>query len=61
MTLVPNWGAVGSSLSMANLKSRCDKAKPIGLVRCDADELLVVYDGKLDSYSNAAWTDGSAQ
>lgn len=29
---------------MANLKTRCDNASPLGLVRCDAEELLVIYD-----------------
>jgi hypothetical protein len=42
---------------MANLKSRCDRAKPIGLVRCDAKELLVIYDGKNGSYPTSSRID----
>ena len=30
---------------MAALKAKCDSAKPIGMVRCGKEELLVIYDG----------------
>jgi hypothetical protein len=38
---------------MAQLRSRCETAKPLGLVRCDNSELLVVYDGQ--SLSVTPW------
>jgi len=44
VTIVPDWHDVGSNTPMADLKSLCDSAKAIGLVRCDAKELLVIYD-----------------
>lgn len=33
---------------MATLKTRCASAKPLGLVRCHDEEILIIYDGKLD-------------
>jgi hypothetical protein len=31
---------------MADLKARCEAARPLGILRCHATELLVVYDSK---------------
>lgn len=31
---------------MADLKVRCEAAKPLGLVRHDDTELMVIYDSK---------------
>ncbi|CAK5268518.1 unnamed protein product [Mycena citricolor] len=47
ITLVPDFDAQRNSASSAdihNLKKRLDGAKPLGIVRCSATELLVVYD-----------------
>ncbi len=37
-------GSSSSNMPMASLKSKLDGAKPLGLVRMEADQLLVVYD-----------------
>ncbi|KAJ7593119.1 hypothetical protein C8J56DRAFT_930435 [Mycena floridula] len=44
VTVVPDFHDANSSLPMGNLKQRTDAATPLGLVRCDEKELLVVYD-----------------
>jgi len=44
VTVVPDLSNASHIAAMADLKSRCDAARPLGLVRCDADELLVIYD-----------------
>jgi len=44
VTLVPNLYDAVYSLPMSNLKERINEAKPLGLVRVDAHELLVIYD-----------------
>ncbi|KAK0223358.1 hypothetical protein IW262DRAFT_820050 [Armillaria fumosa] len=44
VTVVPNLSDTANSPAMATLKSRLEDAKPLGLVRCDSSELLVVYD-----------------
>ncbi|KIM84853.1 hypothetical protein PILCRDRAFT_817654 [Piloderma croceum F 1598] len=44
VTVVPDLSSASTNPPTADLKSRCDAARPLGLVRCDADELLVVYD-----------------
>ncbi|KAE9407826.1 hypothetical protein BT96DRAFT_914477 [Gymnopus androsaceus JB14] len=43
-TVVPDFTKASSNQPMANLKSRVDNAKPLGLIRSDANELLVIYD-----------------
>lgn len=45
--LVPDFTGASDNLAMYHLKTRCDSAKPLGVVRCDPtnSELLVVYDG----------------
>lgn len=47
VTVVPDFSSVGTNEPMTDLKARCDDARPLGLARCDADELLVIYDSKL--------------
>ena len=37
---------MNNNLPMMTLKSRCAQSKPLGIVRCDgSDELLIIYDG----------------
>ena len=43
--VLPKFMGAESSSPMSTLKSRCQDAKPLGLVRCLNDEILVVYDG----------------
>lgn len=43
VTVVPNLSDATNNAAMATLKSRLEGAKPLGLVRCDSNELLVVY------------------
>lgn len=44
MATVPDFRMSSNNLPMSMLKSRCDNAKPLGIARCDGEELLVVYD-----------------
>jgi len=44
VTVVPELKDAHTNPSMADLKSRCDAARPLGLLRCDPTELLVIYD-----------------
>jgi len=46
-SLVPDFSKANENENAAlnSLKSKCEAAKPLGMVRCDAKELLVVYDG----------------
>ncbi|KAH7911069.1 hypothetical protein BJ138DRAFT_1113504 [Hygrophoropsis aurantiaca] len=46
VAVVPDFGDATSNGKMTDLKARCEAAKPLGLIRCDATELLVVYDSK---------------
>lgn len=46
VTVVPDFSNASTNQPMANLKSRADTAKPFGLIRSDANELLVIYDSK---------------
>lgn len=43
--MLPKFVGVENSSPMYALRSRCQDAKPLGLVRCLNDEILVVYDG----------------
>ncbi|KAJ3714271.1 hypothetical protein C8R42DRAFT_255481 [Lentinula raphanica] len=43
-TVVPDFSGASNNQPMANLKSRVDSAKPLGLIRSDASELLVIYE-----------------
>ncbi|TFY60446.1 hypothetical protein EVJ58_g5139 [Rhodofomes roseus] len=42
--VIPKFGGADSSPPLYALKSRCQDAKPLGLVRCLNEEILVVYD-----------------
>ncbi|EIW84261.1 hypothetical protein CONPUDRAFT_163433 [Coniophora puteana RWD-64-598 SS2] len=44
VAVVPDFSDSATNKRVADLKSRCEAAKPLGLIRCDASELLVVYD-----------------
>ncbi|KAJ7170691.1 hypothetical protein C8R43DRAFT_1149693 [Mycena crocata] len=44
ITFVPDFTDASTSSAMAALKKRLEGSKPLGLVRCSATELLVVYD-----------------
>ncbi|KAG6373463.1 hypothetical protein JVT61DRAFT_6616 [Boletus reticuloceps] len=44
VTLVPDFGSASHNSATADLKTRCEDAKPLGLVRHDATELMVIYD-----------------
>jgi hypothetical protein len=44
MATVPDFRQSSNNLPMSMLKSRCDNSKPLGMVRCDGEELLIVYD-----------------
>ena len=50
MNVVPDFHDASTNLPMSDLKKRVEGAKPLGLVRCDASELLVIYDGKFSVY-----------
>ncbi|KAF9223416.1 hypothetical protein BS17DRAFT_705412 [Gyrodon lividus] len=44
IAVVPDFGGASNSSNTAELKARCETAKPLGLIRRDATELMVVYD-----------------
>ncbi|KAI0058174.1 hypothetical protein BV25DRAFT_1891692 [Artomyces pyxidatus] len=50
-TVVPDFSDASNNLPMYSLKSRCDAAHVLGIVRSDSNELLVVYD-ELGCYIN---------
>ncbi|PCH42416.1 hypothetical protein WOLCODRAFT_25360 [Wolfiporia cocos MD-104 SS10] len=50
-TIIPNFSGAESSPPLNTLRTRCASAKPLGLVHCEEDELLVVYD-ELGCYIN---------
>ncbi|KAF9648739.1 hypothetical protein BDM02DRAFT_3155589 [Thelephora ganbajun] len=43
-SLVPDFAGAHENTVLNSLKSKCEAAKPLGMVRCDASELLVIYD-----------------
>lgn len=45
VTTVPDLRDAATNFAIANLKSRLEHAKPLGLARVNSSELLVVYDG----------------
>lgn len=49
--VVPDFGNASSDPRVAGLKTRCDDAKPLGLVRVDREENMVVYEGTRASHS----------
>ena len=42
--IIPDMASASSDPAVALLKSRIDAAKPLGLVRADSGEILIVYD-----------------
>lgn len=48
VTVVPDFHNSSTNAPLASLKSRIDSmgAKPLGLIRCDASEILVVFNGR---------------
>ncbi|KAL4063545.1 hypothetical protein V8B97DRAFT_1991199 [Scleroderma yunnanense] len=44
ISIVPDFSGASSNPSMANLKSHCENARPLGLIRYDASELMAIYD-----------------
>lgn len=51
--LVPDYRDLATNMPMAVLKQRIetDKAKPLGLVRCQDSELLIIYDREAPLFS----------
>ncbi|KAH9949942.1 hypothetical protein B0H21DRAFT_725350 [Amylocystis lapponica] len=43
-TIIPKFTGAESNPPMHTLKTRCASTKPLGLVRCQGDEILVIYD-----------------
>lgn len=46
VTVVPDFSGAACNTDMADLKTRCEDAKPLGLIRAESGEILVVYDSK---------------
>ncbi|KAG1722954.1 uncharacterized protein EDB91DRAFT_1240160 [Suillus paluster] len=44
VSVVPDFSGATSNTDMANLKTRCEESKPLGLIRTESGEILVVYD-----------------
>lgn len=44
VSVVPDFSKATSNMDMADLKTRCEDAKPLGLIRTESGEILVVYD-----------------
>ncbi|KZT00783.1 uncharacterized protein LAESUDRAFT_687612 [Laetiporus sulphureus 93-53] len=42
--VIPKFVGTENNVPLANLKERCAGARPLGLVRCQRDEILVIYD-----------------
>lgn len=49
VTIVPNLDDARTNLPMSLLKERLAGAKPLGLIRLDSSELLLIYDGELSN------------
>jgi hypothetical protein len=48
MTVVPDFRQSSANAAMSELKTRCDSACPLGLIKCyGGSELMAVYDGML--------------
>ncbi|KZT20157.1 hypothetical protein NEOLEDRAFT_1141126 [Neolentinus lepideus HHB14362 ss-1] len=45
LSMIPDFSNAYGNLPVMNLKGRCDASRPLGVVRCSSQELLVVYDG----------------
>jgi hypothetical protein len=46
ISVVPNFGGATTSTQMADLKTRCEEAKPLGLIRTESGEIMVIYDSE---------------
>lgn len=44
ISVVPDFAGATSDTDMADLKTRCEDAKPLGLIRTESGEILVIYD-----------------
>lgn len=44
--IVPDFSDAQQNMPMYALKSRADKSRVLGLVKSDAEELLVIYEGQ---------------
>ncbi|KAI6155677.1 hypothetical protein BKA82DRAFT_991323 [Pisolithus tinctorius] len=44
ISIVPDFSGAPSNSTTDDLKARCEAARPLGLVPCDASELMVIYD-----------------
>ncbi|KAI6011778.1 hypothetical protein EDC04DRAFT_2958410 [Pisolithus marmoratus] len=44
VSIVPDFSGAPSNSTTGDLKVRCEAARPLGLVPCDASELMVIYD-----------------
>lgn len=44
ISVVPDFSGATCNTDMADLKTRCEDAKPLGLIRSESSEILVVYD-----------------
>lgn len=51
VTVVPDFTDANSNAPMSNLKTKLEGAKPLGLVRINPTELLVIFDSKVFRYS----------
>jgi len=46
VSVVPDFSGAASTTDMAQLKTLCEEAKPLGLIRTESGEIMVIYDGK---------------
>ncbi|KAG1781631.1 hypothetical protein EV702DRAFT_1177351 [Suillus placidus] len=44
ISVVPDFSGAACNTDMGDLKTRCEDAKPLGLIRAESGEILVVYD-----------------
>ncbi|KAG1750776.1 hypothetical protein EDB19DRAFT_1676909 [Suillus lakei] len=44
VSVVPDFSGAASNTDMGDLKTRCEEAKPLGLIRAESGEILVIYD-----------------
>lgn len=44
VSVVPDFSGAACNTDMGDLKTRCEEAKPLGLIRAESGEILVVYD-----------------
>jgi len=46
VSVVPDFSGAASTTDMAQLKTLCEEAKPLGLICTESGEIMVIYDGK---------------